>query len=222
MVEKVILSWSGGKDSAFALYKLNHDPRYNVVGLLSIAFKHKNDKEYIAMHMIDIDIIKQQAIKIGLELFIIEYSDPASYEKSMHLFLDYCLLNGIKSIAFGDIHLMDLRQKRESKLKLFGMNALFPLWGANGKELLNQFFDAGFRAKIVNVDTQSISRELLGKDLNYQILSQYFIDVCGEFGEYHTLVYAGPIFSTDINYALNDILSIDTQNRYLAIISESI
>ncbi|HRG61610.1 MAG TPA: hypothetical protein PLP75_01185 [Burkholderiales bacterium] len=220
MRNKVILSWSGGKDSALALYKLMNNPEYEIVGLLTITFNHKDNQDYVAMHMIHIDLIKQQALKLGIELFIIEYEDNVSYECKMRDFLTWCVSQNVKNIAFGDIHLIDLRKKREEKLKQLGINAVFPLWGISGTCIIHQFFSFGFKGIIVNVDTDFMNIEMLGTDLNIGILEQNVkMDPCGELGEYHTLVYDGPIFTSQINYTLQKIISLDQGNRFFSIAS---
>ena len=220
MSNKVILSWSGGKDSALALYKLMNNPEYNVVGLLTITFKQEDNQYYVGMHMIHINLVKQQALQAGINLFIIDYADSISYENKMQDFLTWCVSQDIKNIAFGDIHLIALRIKREDNLKRLGMNAVFPLWGINGVNLIEDFFNFGFKATIVNVDTNFMSINKLGSDLNIEILEQVNnIDPCGEFGEYHTLVYDGPIFKFKINYTLQNVISLDSKNRFYSIVS---
>jgi uncharacterized protein (TIGR00290 family) len=219
MSSKIILSWSGGKDSALALHKLMHSSEYEVVGLLSVTFKYEDSQDYVGMHMIHLDLVKQQAMKAGIELFNIDYADNISYQTKMQDFLNWCISQDIKNVAFGDIHLIDLRRKREDNLKLIGINAVFPLWGISGVDIIEQFFNFGFKAIVVNIDTNFIDINTLGTDLNIEILEQDNIDPCGEFGEYNTLVYDGPIFESKINFILQDVISLDKENRFLSIVS---
>lgn len=217
--EKVIVSWSGGKDSALTLYKLLNNPKYQVVGLLSVLFKHTDGKEYIGMYMIEKSIIKQQSEKIGIHLYTISYTDINSYQNKMHVFLEWCVSKKILHIAFGDIHLQHLRDKREQQLATVGMRAIFPLWNMQPEKIIKEFFELKFKAIIVNVDTQYLNKEILGTELNKKILDHKNIDICGENGEYHTLVYDGPIFNSAVNYKLTDTISIDSKNRFVAITS---
>ncbi|MDD3266200.1 MAG: hypothetical protein PHC75_03350 [Burkholderiales bacterium] len=220
MKNKVILSWSGGKDSALALYKLMNNPEYEIVGLLTVTFQYKDGQNYVGMHMIHIDLVKQQALKAGFELFVINYETDITYENKMQNFLTWCISQNIKNIAFGDIHLTGLRAKRENNLKHLGIKAIFPLWGISGAKLIEDFFNSGFKAIIINVDTNFMNISLLTADLNLKIIKQQCnIDPCGEFGEYHTLVYDGPIFMSKINYTLHNIINLDQKNRFYSIIS---
>lgn len=219
--EKVIVSWSGGKYSAITLYKLLKKPKYQVVSLLSILFKHTDGKEYIGMHMIEKSIIAQQSEKIGIYLHTIYYTDSKSYHNKMRAFLEWCTSENILHIAFGDIHLQELRKKREQQLATVGMRAIFPLWNMQPEKIIKEFIELEFKAAIVNIDTQYLPKEILGTDLNEKILDHKIIDICGENGEYHTLVYDGPIFKTEINYKLTDTTSLDDENRYIAITSRN-
>lgn len=218
-MKNVIVSWSGGKDSAMSVYSIMNDPTFNLVGLLSIVFKYDDNKHYIGMHMIDIALIKQQSELMGVELFVIEYIDEISYQREMKKFLDYCLRKNVESIAFGDIHLQNLRKKREQKLKLIGMSAVFPLWNRPTTDIIKQFISAGFKATIINIDTKFMSKSILGTDLSDTILKIKDIDVCGENGEYHTLVYDGPIFKFPLQFELANVINLDNQNRFLSILS---
>lgn len=219
MSNKVILSWSGGKDSALALYKLMQNSEYEVVGLLTVAFRYEDSQDYVGMHMIHIDLVKQQAMKAGIKLFIIDYVDNTSYQNKMQDFLNWCISQNIKNVAFGDIHLIDLRRERENNLRRLGINAVFPLWGINGVDIIKQFLNFGFKAILVNINTELMSINMLGTNLSTGILEQNNIDPCGENGEYHTLVYDGPIFESKIDFTLQDIISLGKENKFLSIMS---
>ena len=219
-MKKVIVSWSGGKDSALAYYRLQLDTQYEIAGLLTIVFKYDDGKYYIGMHMIDIELIKLQAKLIDVKLHIIEYSDKESYNIKMLEFLTYCKSKSIVNIAFGDIHLRDLRTAREDKLVAVGMNAIFPLWGNDAQDVLLEFTNNGFKAVIVNVDNNYIDKSVLGAQLTLGLVSQFNIDLCGENGEYHSLVYDAPMFKQPLQFQLTDIIQIDAQGRYFSIISQ--
>lgn len=217
-MKKVIVSWSGGKDSALTYHRLNSNSQYEIVGLLTIVFKHDNGNYYVGMHMIDVELIKQQAALIGVELFIIEYSDQDSYNNKMNVFLTWCKSQSILNIAFGDIHLQDLRTAREDKLSAVGMNAIFPLWGA--QNILREFTNNGFKAVIVNVDNNYMDKSVLGSQLTSDLVSKFSIDLCGENGEYHSLVYDAPMFKQPLSFELTKTIQIDEQGRYSSIISQ--
>ncbi len=220
-MKKVIVSWSGGKDSALAYYRIYSNSLYEIVGLLTIVFKHDDGKYYIGMHMIDIELIKLQAELMGVELFIIEYSSQDSYNHKMHEFLTYCKSQSILNIAFGDIHLQDLRKSRENNLATMGMNVVFPIWGDKAQDVLIEFAKNGFRAIIVNVDTNYINKSVLGSQLTLDLVSLLDIDLCGENGEYHSLVYDAPMFKQPLAFQLTETIQIDAQGRYFSIISQA-
>jgi uncharacterized protein (TIGR00290 family) len=219
-LKKIILSWSGGKDSALALFNLQQNSDYDVVGLLAVVFRYDDNQNYIAMHMINLDLIQQQADLMGLDLFVIDYVDSVSYEKKMQEFLCDCQYKGINCIGFGDIHLNDLRMYRESKLNELGIQAVFPLWNVAVDKILEQFFENGFKAIIINVDTKYIDNSMLGTDLSNEITKCSPIDICGENGEYHTLVYDAPMFKSPLKFELTKIISLDNANRFLSIMSK--
>lgn len=219
-MKKIILSWSGGKDSALALFNLQQNSDYDVVGLLAVVFRYDDNQNYIAMHMINLELIQQQADLMGLDLFVIEYVDSVSYKQKMQEFLHGCLDEDINCIGFGDIHLNDLRIYRESKLNELGIQAVFPLWNITANKILEQFFENEFKAVIINVDKKYIDESMLGTDLSNEIMKCDAIDICGENGEYHTLVYDAPMFKSPLKFELTRIISLDNTNRFLSIISK--
>lgn len=219
-MKKIILSWSGGKDSALALFNLLQNGDYDVVGLLAVVFRYDDNQNYIAMHMINLNLIQQQADLMGLDLFVIEYVDSVSYEEKMQEFLYDCQDKDINCIGFGDIHLNDLRMYRESKLNELGIQAVFPLWNVAVDKILEQFFENGFKAIIINIDTKYIDESMLGTDLSNEITKFSAIDICGENGEYHTLVYDAPMFKSPLKFELTKIINLDNANRFLSIISK--
>lgn len=219
-MQKIIVSWSGGKDSALAYYRLQLNTQYEIAGLLTVVFKYDDGKYYIGMHMIDIELIKLQAKLMDVKLHIIEYSDQESYNIKMLEFLTYCKSKSIVNIAFGDIHLQDLRKAREDKLVAVSMKAIFPLWGDNARSILLEFANGGFKAVIVNVDTNYMDKAILGSHLTLDSVSEFNIDLCGENGEYHSLVYDAPMFKQPLQFQLTDTIQIDAQGRYFSIISQ--
>jgi uncharacterized protein (TIGR00290 family) len=198
---KVILSWSGGKDSALSLFRLQKD--YHVVGLLSIT----NDSNKIPMHNIHIDLINQQALSLGIPLHTICYTGKTSYEEKMLEFLNEQKEKGIQHIAFGDIFLKDVKEYRQSRLREVGMNGLFPLWQESTHEthkLLQEFIDSGFKSIICTFNPKAININILGKTMNMDLFDDLAsdFDICGENGEYHSFTYDGPNFKFPIQFKL--------------------
>lgn len=197
---KVSLSWSGGKDSAFALWKLITDNRYEVIGLHTT---FGEDSRRVGMHGVHESLIVSQAEALGLRLDKIYYpasGDNAAYEKAMGEYLSTIEAEGIKHIAYGDILLEDLKKYREEKLAERGFLAVFPLWGSNTKALAGEFIQAGFKTKICAADADKISKDWLGKDYDEEFLEHFTgeVDPCGENGEFHSFCYDGPVFSQPI------------------------
>jgi uncharacterized protein (TIGR00290 family) len=197
---KISLSWSGGKDSALALWKLLNDGRYEVTGLHT-TFGEQSRR--VGMHGIQEELIDAHAAALGLKLDKIYYpasGDNAAYEKAMRGYLSGLEAEGIKHIAYGDILLEDLKEYREEKLSERGFSAIFPLWGADTKVLAEEFLQSGFKTKICAADADKISKEWVGRDYDYKFLEQLSADVdpCGENGEFHSFCYDGPVFSKPI------------------------
>ncbi len=153
MREKVILTWSGGKDSALALHNLQGDNEYQVVGLLTTITK---DYDRVSMHGIRRELLEQQAHSLGLpldEVFITKKASNEEYEVKMQDVLEKYQKDGINLVAFGDIFLEDVKKYREENLAKVGMKGVFPLWKKDTKELASSFIDLGFRAIITCVDS---------------------------------------------------------------------
>lgn len=205
---KVSLSWSGGKDSAFALWKLINDNRYEVIGLHT-AFGEESRR--VGMHGIEEVLIEVQAEALGLRLDRIYYpasGDNAAYEKAMGQYLSTIEAEGIKHIAYGDILMADLKKYREEKLAERGFLALFPLWGSDTKVLAEEFIQAGFKTKICAADADKISKDWLGQDYDQEFLEHLMgeVDPCGENGEFHSFCYDGPVFSLPIAIRCKEVV----------------
>jgi uncharacterized protein (TIGR00290 family) len=205
---KIGLSWSGGKDSAFALWKLQNDHRYEVVRLHTV-FGEQSRR--VGMHGIQEKLIEAQAEAIGIQLDKIYYpasGDNAAYEKAMSGYLSQLEAERVTHIAFGDILLEDLKKYREMKLAERGFSAVFPLWGSDTKTLAEEFIQAGFRTAICAADGGKVSKRWLGKDYDQKFLSQLSADVdpCGENGEFHSFCYNGPIFSKPVDVNCKEVI----------------
>jgi uncharacterized protein (TIGR00290 family) len=200
MVETVILSWSGGKDSAIALGELSTEPRYRIRALLTTITE---GYDRISMHGVRASLLDQQASALGLPLVkvtIPQASGNEQYESKMREVLTRERANGVTAVAFGDIFLEDIRRYREEQLRRIGMKAIFPIWKRDTRELAVRFIDAGFRAILTCVDSKQLDGSFVGRDFDHSLLRDLpsGVDPSGENGEFHTFVYAGPHFSQQI------------------------
>ena len=194
----VIVSWSGGKDSALLLHHLLHDPLYDVVGLVTTMTA---EYDRISMHGIRRAILDAQVAQLRLPLN--EASIPAAASNALYeaafltsLARARAAFPSVGTIAFGDLFLEDVRAYRERLLAPHSWQPLFPLWGLDTAPLARQFVADGFRAIVCCVDTQQLAPEWAGRDYDSEFLDTlpHAVDPCGERGEFHTCVYDGPIF----------------------------
>ena len=203
MQEKVIISWSGGKDSALALHEIKKSKKYEVVALLTTV---TGTYDRISMHGVRRILLEQQAQSLGIALEKVTISKDSShqeYENAMQKALLKYRTAGVSSVVVGDIFLEDLRKYREKNLSRIGMKGIFPLWKRNTKELAQTFIERGFQAVITCVDSEVLDKKFAGRQFNAQFLSELpaSVDPCGENGEFHSFVYAGPIFKKEIRFA---------------------
>lgn len=196
MKERVLFCWSGGKDSALALYRLLQDPQYEVVALLTTYNEHF---QRVSMHGISLALSQQQAQSIGLPLdkvFVSERSSNEEYTLKMAERMLAYKEQGVMTVAFGDIFLEDLREWREGNLAQLGMHAIFPLWKNDTRELVREFAGLGFASRICCVNDKHLDETALGRDVDPDFVASLpsGVDPCGENGEFHSFAYAGPIF----------------------------
>lgn len=193
---KVLLSWSSGKDSAWALHTLRQDPAIEVVGLfttLNQAF------ERVAMHGVRKQLLMQQAECVGLPLTAIDLPWPCTNEDYARIMTDFIagvVAEGIHQMAFGDLFLEDVRAYREKQLLGTGIEPLFPLWGSDTAKLAQHMMAAGLRARISSLDPKKLDASLGGHEFDPALLAALpaGVDPCGENGEFHTLAWDGPMF----------------------------
>ena len=202
--EKIIMSWSGGKDSSMALHKLLLDDKYEVNYLLTTIYK---PNKRVSMHGVPEELIKEQAKAIGIPLKIIyiEEKTHEEYEIKMRAFLEEMKTEGINKVAFGDIFLEDLKKYREDKLKEVDMEAIFPLWKIKTTEMAQYFIDNHFKTHVCAIDNSKIPTHLIATDYNQSFLDSLPVNVdpCGENGEFHTFCYDGPIFKNSVKFKVN-------------------
>lgn len=207
-MKRVLLSWSSGKDSAWSLHLLRRTPEYDVVGLLT-TFNGSADR--VAMHGVRRSLVRAQAAAAGLPLWEVELPWPCSneqYESAMKSACARAVQNGIECVAFGDLFLTDIRAYREKQLSGTGLEPLFPVWGIPTTSLAHEMMAAGLRAKLTCVDSKQIDPRLAGREFDAQLLSDLSAsaDPCGENGEFHSFVYAGPMFREPIPFDAGEIV----------------
>ncbi|MBO3842624.1 MAG: diphthine--ammonia ligase [Candidatus Brockarchaeota archaeon] len=207
-LEKAILAWSGGKDSAMALYELHKVGCYEISALLATVTE---DYDRISMHGVRSVLVEQQAESLGLPLekiYITKDSSNEEYEAGMRNRLMRYRNRGVLSVAFGDIFLEEVRKYREENLSKLGMRGIFPLWKRNTTELAHTFVDLGFKAITTCVDSKFLGREFVGREFDEHFLTELpsNVDPCGENGEFHSFVYDGPIFAWKIPYTKGDVV----------------
>jgi len=197
---KLILSWSGGKDSALSLYTLRKAGEHEVVGLLTTVTR---DYDRISMHGVRRTLLHRQAEAVRLplyEVFISANASNAEYEQNMGAALAELQQQGVEGVAFGDIFLEDLRSYREKMLLPLGLAGVFPIWKRDTGELAREFLDLGFKGVVACVDTQVLDDSFAGRIMDAAFWRDLppGIDPCGENGEFHSFVYDGPNFAHPI------------------------
>lgn len=212
--EKVLLCWSGGKDSALTVAQIQRAGRYEIVALLT---NITSDYDRVSMHGIPTSLLERQAESLGYPLekvFIKAGADNAEYEARMSELLLSYRSRGVRDVAFGDLFLQDVRQYREDNLAKINMRAVFPLWLKPTSQLAKDFVDAGFRAVITSVDSEKLDGKFAGRQFDEQFLADLpdGVDPCGENGEFHSFIYAGPIFSQPIGHTLGQ--TVVRENRF--------
>ena len=205
---QILISWSGGKDSAFALSELMQENNYEVAALLTTV---TTEYDRISIHGIRRSILHRQAEATGIpfkEVTIPPKTTNEEYEARMITALEEAKSQGVETVMFGDIFLEDVRQYREDLMAKTKMKAIYPLWGQNTTELAHKFIDQGFKAKIAVVDSQVLDDAFVGREFDLEFLNQLpaGIDPCGENGEFHTFVYDGPIFKFPIAHQQGEIV----------------
>lgn len=213
MKQKVLLSWSSGKDSAWTLHALRQRGEVEVVGLvttLNEAFGR------VAMHGVRAELVRAQADAAGLPLWPVPLSWPCSnaeYEARMRAVIEKARSEGVTAFAFGDLFLADIRAYRERQLAGTGIEPLFPIWGtpADTPALAREMIAAGFRATLTCVDPRHLSPAFAGREFDGALLADLppGVDPCGENGEFHTFCHTGPVFDRTIPVRVGDVVERD-------------
>ena len=201
-MKKILFCWSGGKDSAMALYQIQKNKKYQVASLLTTVTE---DYERISMHGVRRTMLEKQALSLDIplhEVFIPKSCSTEEYGARMKEALERFKQQGVEDVAFGDIFLEEVRQYREENLAKAGMKGIFPIWGRDSAELVGSFIASGFQAVVTCIDSKVLNKRFLGKKISQDFIAELppSIDPSGENGEFHTFVYDGPIFKQRIGF----------------------
>jgi uncharacterized protein (TIGR00290 family) len=210
-MSRVLLSWSSGKDSAWTLHLLRQQPDIEIVGLLTTV---NAEFDRVAMHGTRRSILEAQAQAAQLPLWVVPLPWPCSneiYEQRMTDACNRALAERVDAIAFGDLFLVDIRAYREKQLASTGLKPLFPLWDLPTATLARDMIASGLRARLTCVDTKQLSADFAGREFDDALLRDLppEADPCGERGEFHTCVYAGPMFTAPIPLTPGEIVHRD-------------
>jgi len=210
-MKKVLLSWSSGKDSVWALHLLRQQPDIEVVALLT-SFNSAADR--VAMHAVRRALVDAQAARTGIPQWSVDLPWPCSnaeYEERMRGVCQRAFTEGITAVAFGDLFLQDIRDYRERQLLGTGLEPLFPVWEIPTAKLARDMIAAGVKAKITCIDPAQVDRTFAGRDFDQALLDSLpdGVDPCGENGEFHTFVYDAPVFSSPIAVRMGEIVERD-------------
>lgn len=211
--QRVLLSWSSGKDSAWALHVLRHRDDVELVGLVTTV---NEAFDRVAMHAVRRELVEAQARAAGLPLRVVHLPWPCSneiYEARVAEAIRGALADGVTHMAFGDLFLEDVRDYRIRQLAGTGITPMFPLWGTadDTPALARAMVDAGLRAIVTCVDPRQLPAEFVGRTFDDALLADLpaGVDPCGERGEFHSFCYAGPMFRREIPVVPGDIVTRD-------------
>ena len=205
------MSWSSGKDSAWALHLLRQMPDVEVVALVT-TFNSSFNR--VAMHAVRRELVEAQAERVSVPLWPVELPWPCSnvvYEQLMAEVCRRAIAERVDSMAFGDLFLQDIRDYREAQLRGAGLTPLFPVWHLPTDALALEMIESGVKAKVTCVDPKKMDRAFAGQDFDRRFLASLppSIDPCGENGEFHSFVYESPVFSRAICVQSGEIIERD-------------
>lgn len=208
MRARTLLSWSSGKDSAWALHVLRQSSAVEVVGLLTTV---NEAADRVAMHAVRSELLRAQADAVGLPLFTIAIPSPCSnaqYESAMANAVLRAKSDRITQLAFGDLFLEDIRSYRVEKLAGTGIEPVFPVWGIPTDRLARDMISGGLRARLTCVDPKQLAPSFVGREFDAALLAELppTVDPCGERGEFHTFAYDGPMFRAPIRVRSGEVV----------------
>jgi uncharacterized protein (TIGR00290 family) len=210
-VNKTLVSWSSGKDSAWLIHVLRSMPDIEIGALLTTV---NESAQRVAMHAVRTELLQAQADALGLPLWAIHIPHPCSnetYERAMAAAVARAVAEGFTRVAFGDLFLADVRRYREERLAGSGLEPMFPLFDADTPVLARLMIESGLKARLTCVDPRVLDPSFAGREFDAQLLSDLpsDIDPCGERGEFHTFAYDGPMFNGPIPIASGIIVQRD-------------
>jgi uncharacterized protein (TIGR00290 family) len=210
-MREALLCWSGGKESAMALYDVRKKGEFCVSSLLT-TFTREFDR--VSMHGVRRALLERQAEMLGLpveKVWIDRGAGNEEYDDRMRLALGRQRAAGVEHVIFGDLFLQDVRRYREERLSELKMHGVFPLWGRDTSALARSFIDSGFRAIVCCVDPKALSKDFCGAEFDDGFLSRLpkRVDPCGENGEFHTFVYDGPVFREGVQVMVGEVVERD-------------
>ena len=208
---KVVLSWSSGKDSAWTLHVLRSQQGIQPAALLT-SISEAYDR--VSMHGVQTSVLRAQASAAGLPLITVPLPTPCSneiYEERMGAAVRALVSEGFTHVAFGDLFLEDIRAYREERLRGSGLEPLFPLWGMDTHALAREMVDAGLDARITCLDPRHLPAAYAGRRFDHELLDELpdGVDPCGERGEFHTCVTAGPMFGGRVDVEVGEVVERD-------------
>jgi len=208
MAQRILLSWSGGKDGAMTLYELARDRRYRVAGLLTTVTE---GYERVSMHGVRRELLRRQAHSLGVALHEVRIprdADNRRYEAALSAALAEHRAQGIDTVAYGDLFLRDVREYRERVCARAGVRCLFPVWARDTHAFAKAFIDLGFKAVLVCVDPTALDASFAGRAFDRDLLADLpaSADPCGENGEFHTFVFDGPLFCVPVGARRGDVV----------------
>jgi uncharacterized protein (TIGR00290 family) len=204
---KTVIGFSGGKDSTLALYKIQQDPAYEVDSLF-VTLTEGFDR--VSIHGVRYELLKQQSEALGIplrEVWIPQGCTNEVYQERMEKAVSDMRDDGVTNIVFGDIHLKDVRDYRETMMTGTGITPVFPLWNRPVGEVSREFINLDFKTVITCVDLDQLDRSFAGRVYDESFIRDYPVetqDICGENGEFHSFVFDGPNFSFPIEYDLGE------------------
>jgi uncharacterized protein (TIGR00290 family) len=209
--KRTLLSWSSGKDSAWALHLVRQNPDVEVLGLFTVV---NQAYQRVSMHATRMDLLHRQAEAVDLPLQIINLPEPCTNEECdaiMSVFVTSSASKGIECMAYGDLFLEEIRHYRENQLRGTGIEPLFPLWGIPTKALAERMLAAGLEAYVSSVDLKKLPARFAGRKWTRNLIAEFpeNIDPCGENGEIHTVVVGGPMFRETIPVTIGEIVERD-------------
>lgn len=208
---KAVVSWSSGKDAAFALWEVERRGELAVAGLLTTVSRSFGR---VSMHGVREALLEAQAASLGLPLYRVEIPSPCPnevYERAMATVLGTLARDGVSHLVFGDLFLEDIRVYREAQLASTGFTPVFPLWHRDTRELAREMVGSGLRARVVCLDPRKVPRHFAGRPFDSDLLEDLpdTVDPCGENGEFHTFVHAGPMLPRPIPVRVGETVERD-------------